>query len=143
MSMRSRRFLILAVGLVALNLVLWLAPPGLALQKALVNQLFGPRMIRAEVVVQGAAGVAQDYRIDRGVVTAVTPTTLSLTEADGTQQQIPLAPTTQLIGVGRRLGIAAVRRGFLVLVVHEANSPAVSIQIESRAGVQGIRKSVP
>ena len=40
--MRSRRFLLLASVLVALNLTLWFAAPGLALRKAIVQQLFGP-----------------------------------------------------------------------------------------------------
>ena len=42
-SMFSRRFVLLAGVLVTLNLALWFAAPGLALRKAIVNQLFGPR----------------------------------------------------------------------------------------------------
>ena len=41
--MFSRRFVLLAGVLVTLNLALWFASPGLALRKALVNQLFGPK----------------------------------------------------------------------------------------------------
>lgn len=135
MSMPSRRFAVLAAVLVALNLVLWLAPPGLALRKAVIDQLFGPRMVRAEVVVATGTGSATtDYRLDRGIVTSVVTTGLtpgiSLREADGTVQTIPLAATTRVLGAGR-LGLQALaRRSMQVLVVREANGPAISIQAE-------------
>ena len=48
-SMFSRRFVLLAGVLVALNVTLWFAAPGLALRKAIVTQLFGPSMVRAQV----------------------------------------------------------------------------------------------
>lgn len=133
MSMPSRRFVVLAVVLVALNLVLWLASPGLALRKAVIDQLFGPRMVRAEVVVATGTGPATiDYRLDRGIVTAVTTAglapSISLREADGTVQTIPLAATTRMLGGGRLAALA--RRSMQVLVIREANGPAISIQVE-------------
>src|SRR5260221_3184157 len=48
--MRSRRFLLLATVLVALNIALWLVPQGLALQRGLVSALFGKTMVRADIV---------------------------------------------------------------------------------------------
>lgn len=134
MAMRSRRFTILAVALVALNLVLWLAPQGLALRTSLINTLFGPRMIRADILVQDPTSTTPiDYRIDRGVIVAATTTGITLKEADGTMQPIPIATTTVLQGAGR-LGLAnLIRRGVQVLVIRIANGPAASIQIENRA----------
>lgn len=134
MAMRSRRFTILAVALVALNLVLWLAPQGLALRSSLINTLFGPRLIRADILVQDPTSTTPiDYRIDRGVIVAATPAGITLKEADGTMQPIPLAATTVVQGAGSRLGIASlVRRGSQVLVIRIANGPATSIQVEGK-----------
>ena len=44
--MRSRRFVVLVVVLLGVNLTLWLAPPGLALRRALVLQLFGDGKVK-------------------------------------------------------------------------------------------------
>ncbi|HET7568425.1 MAG TPA: hypothetical protein VFJ91_10565 [Gaiellaceae bacterium] len=140
--MPSRRFVVLAAVLVVLNVVLWLAPAGLALRKAVIDQLFGPRMVRAEVVVATGTGASTtDYRLDRGVVTSATTTgvapAISLREADGTVQTIPIAATTRVLGAGRLALPALARRGLQVLVVREANGPAISIQVEG--GRRGFR----
>ena len=142
MSMRSRRFTILALGLVALNLVLWLAPAGLAVREAVINQLFGPRMIRAEVVVQGPGATTQDYLVDRGVITAVTADSLTLREQDGTTQTIPIASSTQV--TPRRFGAQGrLRPRLRVMVIRLANAPATTIQVEA-GGVKGpLHRAVP
>ncbi len=80
MTMNRRRFMYLAVALVALNSFFWLAQGSFALPRALIDQFFGQRMIRAEVLVQTPTG-AQDFRIDRGVIRAVTPGCLSAAAA--------------------------------------------------------------
>jgi hypothetical protein len=130
--MSRRRFTILAVVLVVLNLVLWLAPQGLAVRQAIVNQLFGARMIRAEVVVRGPGGTPLDYRVDRGVITSVTPTTLELREQDGTTASITLATGTQVTGRPRIETVTQLRRNLRVLVFRQANGPAELIRIEGR-----------
>jgi hypothetical protein len=141
MSMRSRRFTFLATGLVALNLALWLAPQGVALRQAVINQLFGPRMIRAEVVV-GASSGTQDYLIDRGVIMSVTADTLTLREQDGTTQTIPIASSTQV--TPRRFGAQGrLRPRLRVMVIRLANAPATTIQVEA-GGVKGpLHRAVP
>ena len=58
-------------------------------------------MIRAEVLVQSRA--AQDWRIDRGVITAVAGTYVTLREADGTTRDVDIAPTARVQGAGRGL----------------------------------------
>ena len=78
--MFSRRFVLLAGVLVALNVRLWFAAPGLAPAQALiVTQLFGPSMVRAQVHREERA----DWNLDRGVITKVNGTQLTLREADG------------------------------------------------------------
>jgi len=132
MRMRSKRFILLAVGLVALNVFFWLAPAGLAVREALINQLFGPRLIRAEVVVRGTGNTTQDYLIDRGVTTVVGPDSLVLREQDGKLQTIGLAATTQVTGPARFASVALLRKNLRLLVFREGNGPASLIQVEGR-----------
>jgi hypothetical protein len=128
--MFSRRFLLLATVLVTLNVALWLATPGLAIRRAIVNQLFGPAMVRAEVQKRDGS----DWRLDRGVITQVNSTQITLREYDGRIQQIPLADTTtviRVVGTRRHLPLSALSRRWHVLVTWPApNGPAESVDVE-------------
>jgi hypothetical protein len=135
--MRSKRFMAVVVGLVALNAVLWLAPAGLALRQAVINQLFGPRLIRAEVVLQATGGSTQDYLIDRGVITVAAADSLVLREQDGKLQTIPIGATTQVTGLKRFTSVATLRKNLRVLVIRLANGPASVVQVEARVGGGG------
>jgi hypothetical protein len=130
MTMNRRRFMLLAVALVALNMFFWLAPGGLALSRAVIDQFFGQRMIRAEVLVQTPTG-AQDYRIDRGVIRVITPGSIVIKEKNGDMVTIKLSPSLGVTGAGGRGGpSSALRRGMRVTVVAPANAPAETIQVE-------------
>jgi hypothetical protein len=124
--MRSRRFVLLAGVLVALNVALWLASPGLALRRAIIQQLFGPKLIRADVLEKGGI----DWRIDRGVITSVTGSQITLREADGRIQPVTLSATTSVIRLGQRLPVSALAPRWHVLVTRPANGPAVSVDVE-------------
>ncbi|HVS86013.1 MAG TPA: hypothetical protein VHD91_10305 [Gaiellaceae bacterium] len=126
-----KRFTILAAALLALNVVLWLAPVATALRQSFADQILGPSLIRAEVVAQAGAGTGtKEYRIDRGVVTAATARRVTIREQDGTVQMVRIAAGTQLEGVARaRLGSLA-RRGAQVLVVRAARGAALSLDVE-------------
>src|SRR4051812_11675494 len=100
MKVNRRRFMFLAVALVALNTSFWLASNGFALSKAVINDLFGPRLIRAEVLVQTPTGPV-DYRIDRGVVVASAVDSITLRELNGELVTIPVAPDARVQGGGR------------------------------------------
>jgi hypothetical protein len=126
MSMFSRRFVLLAGVLVALNVTLWFAAPGLALRRAIVTQLFGPKMVRAQVHLKNG----QDWNLDRGVITEVNSTQLTLREWDGRIQSIPLAGTTKVIRQGHRLPLSALGRRWRVVVVWPPLGPAQSIDVE-------------
>ena len=78
MTMNRRRFMFLAVALVALNTFFWVAQGGFAIPKALIQTFFGSRMVRAEVVYLNPDGTTGDERIDRGVIMAVTPALITL-----------------------------------------------------------------
>ena len=133
MTMTRRRFMILAVALVAVNSFFWLAQGGFALPKAVINQFFGNRMVRAEVLLQAPGGV-QDWRIDRGVITAVAGTTITLREADATTVTLDIAPNARVQGSPRIFSPAQLRRRLRVVVYHQANLPAEVVQVEGAGG---------
>jgi hypothetical protein len=124
--MFTRRFVLLAAVLVALNVTLWFAAPGLALRKAVVNQLFGPGMVRAQVHEKSG----QDWNLDRGVITKVNSTQLTLREFDGRIQSIPLASSTSVIHLGRHLPLSALARRWHVVVLWPTVGPAQSVDVE-------------
>jgi hypothetical protein len=126
MRTMTRRFVLLAGILVALNVALWFATPGLAIRKAIVTELFGPKMVRAEVIEKGGA----DWRLDRGVIVSVDSTQVTLREADGRRQQIPLSSTTAVIRFGRNLPLSALAVRWRVLVTWPATGPAQSVDVE-------------
>ena len=125
--MFSRRFVLLAAVLLALNVTLWFAAPGLALRKAIVTQLFGPSMVRAQVHLKSG----QDWNLDRGVITKVNSTQLTLREYDGRVTQIPLAAdTTKVIRLGRHLPLSALARRWHVVVLWLPVGAALSVDVE-------------
>jgi hypothetical protein len=133
MTVNRRRFMLLTVVLVALNSFFWLAQGGFALPKAIINQFFGNRMVRAEVLVQAPGGV-QDWRIDRGVITAVAGTTITLREADATTVTLDISPTARVQGSPRIVSPAQLRKRARVVVYHQANLPAEVVQVEGVGG---------
>jgi hypothetical protein len=128
--MFSRRFALLVGVLVTLNVVLFFAAPGLAIRQALVNQLFGKKLIRAEVIDWAGSGTTTDWRLDRGVITQVGSTQITLRERDGRTQQIPISSTTDVIRFGRHLSPDVLKRRWHVLVTWPANGPAQSVDVE-------------
>ena len=124
----------LAVALVALNTFFWLAQGGLALPKAIINQFFGSHMVRAEVLVQQSTGGVQDWRIDRGVITGVSGTTLTLREGDGTIVSLDVSPSARVQGSARFSNVALLRKKLRVVVYHQANLPAEIVQVEGAGG---------
>jgi hypothetical protein len=131
--MTRRRFMLLAAALVAVNSFFWLAQGGFALPKAIINQFFGGRLVRAEVLLQSAGGV-QDWRIDRGVITAVSGSTYTLREGDGTTVTLDIAPTARVQGSARITNVALLRKKLRVVVYHQANLPAEIVQVEGAGG---------
>jgi len=125
--MFTRRFVLLAGIIVTLNLALWFAAPGLAIRRAIVNQLFGPKMVRLEVIEKNGG----DWHLDRGVITDVTSTQLTLREADGKVQTISLSSSTKVIHLGQRLSLSLLTPRWRVLVLWPApNGPARSVDVE-------------
>ncbi len=129
--MRRRRFAVLACVLVALNVFFWLAASGFALPGGgIVQTLLGGRMIRAEVVWQSADGTIQDTQLYRGVITAVSPSSITLRERDRPSDVIPVSPTATVRFAYQTGSVSQLRRGMRVIVARPANAPADTIQVE-------------
>ena len=133
MSMSRRRFALLAVTLVTVNAFFWLAQGSFALPQALIDRFFGPRLVRAEVILGGPLAV-NDFRIDRGVITAAAPGSITLRERDGTVVTIPVTSATKVQGDARFTSASQLRPPLRVLVVRKANAPAGQIEVEGRGG---------
>jgi hypothetical protein len=121
--------MILATVLVALNAFFWMAGGGMALSRAIVNQFFGPRMIRAEVIVQSPGG-PEDWRIDRGVITGVSGGVVTIREADGTTQTVSVDPNARVQGPARFASPSKLRPRLRVVLYHQANAPADLVQVD-------------
>jgi hypothetical protein len=124
--MNRRRFMLLAIALVAVNTFFWVAQGGFALPGAVINQFFGPSMVRAEVLLKNG----EDWRIDRGVVTSATATSLTLREADGTTVTLDISPTARIQGAARITNVGQLKKRLRVVVYHQANLPAAVVQVE-------------
>jgi hypothetical protein len=140
--MRSKRRLLLIGVLAALGVALWLAPAGLALRAAVVKEVFGSKLVRLEVIEKRPVLGTTDWRIDHGAITAVSPTQLTLREADGRIQPIPLSTTTRVIRLGRISSLARLRPHQNALVTWQADGAAQTVVVDPvpawfRKGVVG------
>lgn len=129
MGVSRRRFMLLAVALVALNTFFWLATTGFALPRAIINQFFGNRLIRAEVVIQGSGG-PEDWLIDRGVITSISGTTITLRELDGRSVPVQVDPAARVQGPPRFFAVSRLRPRLRVVLYHQANQPVELVQVE-------------
>jgi hypothetical protein len=128
-SMRKRYFATFGMVLVALSLALSFASPGLALRSAIVNQLFSQRLIRADVLEKTG-----DWRLDRGVITQVTASQLTLREADGRVQVIPVSTFTRVGYQGSRLSVSSLAPKWHVLVTWPASGTAQAVDVQRFPG---------
>jgi hypothetical protein len=114
-------------AMLALNAALLAEGAGMALPGSLGNYFFGPKLVRAEVLVKDG-GVLHDYRIDRGVIRGKPGGTLSLLERDGSLVSIPVAPTATITIGGRTASFSALRRGMVATVIRDGDAPATEVR---------------
>ena len=118
-------------ALLALNAVLLAEGAGLALPGSLGTYFFGPKLVRAEVLVKDG-GVLHDYRVDRGVIRAKSPGALSLLERDGSVVSIAVAPTAAITLDGRPIAFSALRRQMVATVIRDGDNPAIEVRATPR-----------
>jgi len=118
-------------ALLALNAVLFVAQPGLALPGSLGSYFFGPKLVRAEVLVKDG-GVLHDYRIDRGVIRVKSDGALAVLERDGSLVTIPVAQGASITIGGSPAAFSALRRGMVVTVIRDGDNPATEVRATRR-----------
>jgi hypothetical protein len=89
---------------------------------------FGGHMVRAEAIVK-IAGVTHDFRLDRGVVRAVSAGSITLKERTGDLVTIPVSATADVRVGQRSISLSQVRKGLSVLVVRDGNAPAAWVRV--------------
>lgn len=134
-SKRPSKALWAVAALLVVNAVLLAAQPVLAsptaLPRSLASYFFGPKLIRAEVLVRDD-GALHAYRIDRGVIRRKMDGSLVLRERDATIVTIPISPTASISLRGRPSSFSALRRGMFVTVIREGDAPASEVRATGR-----------
>ena len=126
--MRKRTIAVWTVAaLLALNAALLAEGAGVALPGSLGTYFFGPKLVRAEVLVKDG-GVLHDYRIDRGTIRAKPGGSLTLLERDGSLVSIPVAPTAAITIGGQPAAFSSLRRGMVATVIRDGDAPATEIR---------------
>ena len=134
--MRKRSKALWAVAaLLLVNAVLLAAQPGWALTGALPgslgNYFFGPKLVRAEVLVKDNAAL-RVYRVDRCVIRSKAGGSLQVREGDGTVVTIAVSPGAAITIGGQPAGYAALRRGMVATVIREGDAPATEVRAQRR-----------
>ena len=129
-GMRRRIAILGLAGLLAANGVLLVVQPGLALPRSLGSYFFGPRLVRADVVVRD--GGIREFRLDRGRLLKKAAGTLLLREADGSVVTVPVAPGAAITLNGEPATFAQLARGMVVLTVREGGAAASEVRARSR-----------
>ena len=128
MQTKRSKALWAVAALLLVNAVLLAAQPGFAaLPGSLANYFFGPKLVRADVLVKDG-GALHVYRVDRGTIRSKAGGTLQLLERDGTLVPITISPTAAITIGGRPASYAMLRRGMVATVVREGDAPAIEVR---------------
>jgi hypothetical protein len=99
------------------------APPKLPV--SLYTTLLGTKLIRGEIAVKDT--VLHDYRLDRGRITQIGVTTLTIHEADGTSVTVDVSPTARVKVNGQNVLFVQLHRGMTAVTIHDGDKPADQI----------------
>jgi hypothetical protein len=127
MKPRRSKALWAVAALLLVNAALLGAQPGLALPGSLGAYFFGPKLVRAEVLVKDG-GALHVYRVDRGVIRSKAGGSLTLRERDGTLVTIPIAPSASITVGGRPAAYSNLRRGMAATVIRDGDAPANEVR---------------
>ena len=101
----------------------WTRPENPVRPRPVPPAMFGPNMIRAEIILK-AAGVVHDYRVDRGRIKAVSATSVILRARDGLLVSVPVAPDARIVMNNRRVPLGLLRREAEAFAVRDGERPA-------------------
>jgi hypothetical protein len=83
----------------------------------------------AEINYTDASRTPHTLVLDRGRVTAISGSSLTLRELDGSSVQIALSPSTQVVVVGRPGQITDIRRGSAAVTRRIDGGPAMLVRV--------------
>jgi hypothetical protein len=135
--MRRRRTLTALAGAAAIA-ALALVQAGAAGPGSLGAFFFGPKLVRAEVIMQDR-GTTHDDRVARGKVRAVAPGSVTLLERDGTTVTVPVQAGADIRLDGRSVGLRRLRlltaRGVALVAttIRDGDRQAQTIRVERGA----------
>lgn len=135
--MRRKRTVWLAAA-AALVAGLALVQGGAAGPGSLGAFFFGPKLVRAEVIMQDGS-TTHDYRVDRGKLRAVALGSVTLLERDGTTVTVPVLASADIRLGGRAVALPRLRlalaRGVVLVAttIRDGDRPAQAIQVERSA----------
>jgi hypothetical protein len=90
-------------------------------------------MVRAQVLEKNGI----QYNLDRGVITQISASQLTLREADTKVQTIALSASTRVFYFGRSLPLSSLAKRWRVVVTWPANGAALSIDVEHARNGRG------
>ena len=108
------------------------APVRSALSTEAILPLFGPKLVRAEVIDSTGGSATADWRIDRGTIVSTSVDQLTLREADGRVQAIAVDSSTRVVLGIHRLALGSLKPGWRVLATWSASGSADLVQVEHR-----------
>lgn len=132
-----RRTALAAAGAAAVT-ALVLVQTGAAGPGSLGAFFFGPKLVRAEVIMADG-GAVLDYRVDRGRLTAAAPGSVTVLERDGTSVTVPVAPGADIRMGGIAIGLPRMRlalaRGVALTVttIRNGDRPAQALEVQRGA----------
>lgn len=129
MSGRLHRVSLVALG-ICIGLLL-AAASALAFNRALVADLFGSNLVRAQVVVY-TNGQDTEIWLDRGRITAVGGGGLTIREKDGQIQHVDVAPGARITLNGVFVALSSLRRGMQAQTFRPGDAPAYRIDATLR-----------
>jgi hypothetical protein len=127
MNPRRSKALWAVAALLLVNAVLLAAQPALGLPGSLGTYFFGPKLVRADVLIKDG-GAVHLYRVDRGVIRSKAGGALVLRERDGTVVTIPVASFATITIGGQPAAYAALRKGMSATVIRDGDAPATEVR---------------
>lgn len=129
--MRNRRARAIAAATASAVVIaaLALVQTGAAGPGSLGAFFFGPRLVRAEVILVNA-GRVHDYRVDRGRIRAVTARSLTLRERDGTLVTVPVEAGADVRLGGVRVALGRLRLGLVAVTIRDGDAAARIVRVE-------------
>ena len=127
MKPRRSKALWAVAALLLVNAVLLAAPAGLALPGTLGSYFFGPKLVRADVLIKDG-GALHLYRVDRGFIRSKANGSLVLRERDGSLVTIAVSPTASITVRGQPAAYSALRKGMVATVIRDGDAPATEVR---------------